>query len=222
MTRRSPLEFDLSVSSAKKKATRKRGMSGEVGSGQKQCEWEGCERPASYRAPKSREKLDEFRWFCLDHVREYNSRWNFYENMDEDEIAENMRSDQLWGRPTWKLGKAPSHSGPAGPHSDGEAWRRFGFEDPLEVLGDKGTLNPGSRQAERQMRERRMPEGVRRALETLNLDALATRKEIRLRYKELVKRYHPDQNGGDRSEEIRLAEVLRAWELLKANPMFKD
>lgn len=223
MTRRSPLEFDLSVSSAKKKASRRRGMSGEVGSGQRTCEWEGCESHAGYRAPKSREKLNEFRWFCLEHVREYNSRWNFYENMDEDEIAASLRSDQLWGRPTWKLGKAPGYAGPAGgPHSDGEAWRRFGFEDPLDVLGEKGTLNPGSRLAEKKMRERRLPEQVRKALETLELDALATRKDIRVRYKEFVKRYHPDQNGGDRSEEARLMEVLRAWELLKANPMFKD
>ncbi len=222
MTRRTPLEFDLSVSSAKKKSSRKRGMSGEIGAGARECEWEGCEGKGAYRAPKSRDHLDEFRWFCLDHVREYNRRWNFYENMAEDEIQENMRSDQLWGRPTWKLGKAPGYAGPAGPHSDGEAWRRFGFEGPLEVLGDKGTLNPGSRQAEREMRARRLPESVRKALDVLDLDVLTTRKEIRARYKELVKRFHPDQNGGDRSEEARLAEVLRAWESLKSNPMFKD
>ena len=215
--------MDVSVSATKRKTTRARGMSGEVSSSTRQCEWDGCEKPGNYRAPRSRDHLNEFRWFCLDHVREYNSRWNYYENMTEDEITRSVASDQLWGRPTWKLGKEPAHVRAAsGPHADGEAWKRFGMNDPLEVLGENATLNPGEHKSAREARERLLPKLVKRALTVMDLDALATRKEIRSRYKELVKRFHPDQNGGDRSEEARLQEVLWAWDQLKNCDAFKD
>ena len=224
MTKRSPLEFDISVSGAKKKTGRARGMTGEIASSKQVCEWDGCEKQGKYRAPRSRERLNEYRWFCLEHVREYNSRWNFYENMSEDEITESMQSDQLWGRPTWKLGKQPGYAtaGTGGPHSDGNAFKRLGMTDPLEALGEKATLNPGERAQAKEVRERLLPKSVRRALDVMQLDALATKTEIRLRYKELVKRYHPDQNGGDRSEEARLREVLWAWDQLKSNDSFRD
>ncbi|MEM9724884.1 MAG: J domain-containing protein [Pseudomonadota bacterium] len=222
MTKRSPMDFDISVSASKKKTTRPRGMTGEVSSSQQKCEWEGCDCPGTYRAPRSREKLDEFRWFCLEHVREYNSRWNFYENMTEDEITEAMQSDQLWGRPTWKLGKQPAYATGGSPHSDGKAFKRLGMQDPLEALGEKATLNPGERSQAREARAKLLPKAVRRALEIMQLDALATKTEIRLRYKELVKRFHPDQNGGDRSEEARLRDVLWAWDQLKANDSFRN
>ena len=221
-------EFDISVSAAKRRAQKNRGMTGAVGAGERICEWEGCEKKAAYRAPRSRDQLNEFRWFCLDHVREYNSRWNFYENMTEEEINASIQSDQLWGRRTWKFGRGPNAASEGAadgttnhnPHSDGEAWRRFGFDDPIEVLGEKGTLNGEGAQTAA-VRERLLPTATRKALGIMQLDAQTTQKEIRLRYKELVKRFHPDQNGGDRSEEARLRDVLWAWDQLKNNPAFK-
>lgn len=223
MSKRSPFNMDISVSASKQRGGRARGMSGAVSSSTRTCEWEGCNKPAAYRAPRSRDQLDEFRWFCLEHVREYNSRWNYYQDMSEDEVSESTRSDQLWGRPTWKLGKQPGYAtGRQGPHQDGEAWKRFGMEDPLDVLKDKATLNPGERTAAREARDRVLPKTIRRALEIMELDSLATKTEIRLRYKELVKRFHPDQNGGDRSEEARLRDVLWAYDQLKSSDAFKD
>lgn len=222
MTRRTPLNFDVSVSGAKKRAARQRGMTGEVASSKRLCEWEGCQKPGAYRAPKSRDQLDAFRWFCLEHVREYNARWNYYAEMSDEEIAESLKSDQVWGRTTWKFGKDGPGPGVAGPHADGEAWRRFGLEDPLDVLGEKGTLNPGARDEAKRARARLLPKSVRRALEVMDLDPLATKTDIRARYKDLVKRFHPDQNGGDRSEEARLRDVLWAWDQLKNNEAFSD
>lgn len=222
MDKRSPFFKDISVSADKRRRARERGMSGAVGAGERVCEWADCKEKAAYRAPKSPDQLDEFRWFCLEHVRLYNSRWNFYKDMSEEEIVESQRDDKLWGRTTWKMGRPGAGAGDAKtePHRDGEAWRRFGFEDPLEVLGERATLNPGDRRAE--ARARLLPKATRRALEVMSLEATATRSEIRLRYKELVKRYHPDQNGGDRSEEHRLREVLQAWETLKDDSSFTD
>ncbi|MCI4661308.1 MAG: J domain-containing protein [Neomegalonema sp.] len=220
MTGRKPLDFDISVGAAKKRAAKKRGRSGAVNTTSEiQCEWPDCTEKGTFRAPYSRDRLDEYRWFCQAHVREYNARWNFYENMSEDEIAQNMAKDRLWGRDTWTMGKA---NGQANPHSDGMAWKRNGFTDPLDVLGVNATLNPGANLDAKRAKERTLPKTVRKALEIFELDALTTRQEIRLRYKELVKRYHPDQNGGDRSEEARLQDVLWAWEQLKSNTSFPD
>ena len=221
MSRRSPFDFDISVSGSKQKTARKRGMTGRVDTSRRVCEWEGCEKPGDYRAPRSRDAVNEFRWFCLDHVREYNSRWNYYADMTEEEIAASMQSDQLWGRETWAMGKGPRAAWMASPHNDGEAWKRFVFDDPLQVLGENATLNPGARDDVKEVRARLLPQPIRRALEIMELDALATREQIRLRYKELVKRFHPDQNGGDRSEEARLRDVLWAYDQLKNHEAFK-
>jgi hypothetical protein len=221
MSKRPSLNFDISVSAAKRKAAKKRAMTGEVGASHKQCEWPDCAHTGSYRAPKSRDKIGEFRWFCLDHVREYNSRWNFYENMTDEEVSKSMENDRLWGRQTWKMGKPPEGTA-TNPHEDGQAWRRFGLEDPLEILGDKGTINPGDNIEAKRARARLLPRSIRKALNVMQLDALATKSDIRNAYKELVKRYHPDQNGGDRSEEARLREVLWAWDQLKKSDAFAE
>ena len=50
------------------------------------CEHPGCAEAGEFRAPRSRENLNQYRWFCLEHVREYNSKWDFYAGMSEDEI----------------------------------------------------------------------------------------------------------------------------------------
>ncbi len=223
MKRRKPLDFDISVSSTKKKGSRPRGMSGAVEGATRTCEWEGCNKPAAYRAPKSRDQLDEFRWFCLDHVREYNKNWNYYAEMSEDEIAQSMEKDRAWGRPTWKLGQGKGGTEDGKPHADGEAWRRFGFDDPMQVLGENATLNPGAaREHQKQARERLLPKALRKALDVMALDSQANKQDIRLRNKEQVKRYNPDQNGGDRSEETRLREVLWAWDQLKGSDAFPE
>ena len=39
---------------------------------------------------------------------------------------------------------------------------------------------------------------------------------IKARFKELVKRHHPDANGGDRSSEDKLREIIQAYNYLKS------
>jgi len=56
----------------------------------------------------------------------------------------------------------------------------------------------------------------RKALDTLGLDADATKHQVKMRFKELVKRHHPDANGGDRSTEDRLIEVIQSYNYLKS------
>lgn len=213
--RRNPFNLDMSVSADKKRRSRTRGGSGAVETSGRVCEKPGCGKPGKFRAPKSPDNLDDFHWFCLDHVREYNLKWNFFETLPEDELEQRVEADRVWGRATRPFGD-PGHQ----PHSDGRAWQRFGYDDPLEVLGDKGTMNPGGDRA--RVQQRRLPPTERRALEILDAHDSQSKSEIRQQYKALVKDLHPDMNGGRRDDEARLAEVVWAWEQIKASRSFRD
>src|SRR5580693_10074255 len=69
------------------------------------CDHPGCIGVGDFRAPKSRLDLHDYHWFCLEHVRAYNSAWNYYAGMSETEIESEIRYDTVWQRPTWKLGQ---------------------------------------------------------------------------------------------------------------------
>ena len=214
-TGKSPFDFDISVSADKRRRQRARGMSGAVESSSKGCEHPGCDKPGKYRAPKSPDNLDEFHWFCLAHVREYNLKWNFFENDSEAELERQFAADKVWERPT-----KPFKNGAEG-HPEGRAWQRFGFDDPFEVLGDKGTQNGAAQHAEARP-QRRLPATERKALTILEVSDTATKSELRAAYKALVKVLHPDMNGGKRDDEDRLAEVVWAWEQVKDSRSFTD
>jgi DnaJ-domain-containing protein 1 len=218
MPRPSPFEFDISVSADKRRRTRARGMSGAVESSARRCDKPGCAKPGKYRAPKSRDQLDDYWWFCLDHVREYNQRWNFFEGSSDEELERQFAADRVWERPTRPLRDTVGQS----PHAEGRAWARFGLNDPMDLLGDKATLNPAAARAEASRLERRLPPTERRALEILDAREMKTKAEIRKQYKTLVKDLHPDMNAGRRDDEARLAEVVWAWEQIKASRVVPD
>lgn|SRR5690625_2736272 len=227
MPQRSPLDYDISVTADKRRRARSRGMSGAFESSTQQCEWPGCEGRGSYRAPVSPERLSEYRWFCLDHVRSYNRAWNFFDGWSEEELDAQARADRTWERPTWSLREGMRHPGQGSPHAEGRAWARWGMADPFEILGDAATRNPGAERDEMKGMEgrrfRRLELVEKRAMDTLGLaHEVEERTEVRTRYRELVKDLHPDMNAGARTDEDRLARVLRAWEILKKSPNFRD
>jgi len=163
-------------------------------SGARRCDCPGCEAEGLYRAPVSRDRLDCFYWFCLEHVRAYNLAWNYYKDMSETEIELHRRNDAVWRRPSWPFGRAPGWGG------EGT------FRDDFGFFGGEGA-NPARRQA---VTERE------KALETLGLDFNATFTDAKRRYKDLVKRLHPDANGGDSAAEELLKGVNQAFAVLKA------
>ena len=133
MSKSDPFGFDMSVSNDKKKRTRgKRGMSGAFETSTRVCEHEGCEESGKYRAPKSPDSLEEYFWFCKDHVRAYNLKWNFF-NGSEEELAAQIDKDRVWERETK----------PFGSKDEARAWSRLGIDDPHQVLGENATRNPG-------------------------------------------------------------------------------
>lgn len=200
----------MSVSSAKKRKTRgKRGMSGAFETSTRFCEHPGCREKGEYRAPRSPDHLDEFLWFCKDHVRDYNLKWNFFNGSSEDEMDAQVESDRVWNRETKPFNRKSEEQ---------RAWARLGVDDPHQVLGDNATQNPGKSITG----TRRLPPTERRALEILEARDHWTKIEIRKQYKALIKVLHPDMNGGDRSDEERLQEVVWAWDQIKESRSFRD
>jgi hypothetical protein len=166
------------------------------------CEQPGCPEPGAFRAPRDRKTLNEYRWFCLEHVRAYNRAWDYYKGMSPGEIERHLREDTGWQRPTWPLGRL----GGANPF-DPEVMR-----DPLGVLSD--TPLHQQRRA-KQPRADEPPAELRAALDVLGLGWPIDSLALRSRYKELAKRYHPDANGGDRQAEERLKDINRAYSLVR-------
>jgi DnaJ domain len=168
------------------------------------CDHPGCAGEGLYRAPKNRESLREYYWFCLDHVRAYNRAWDFCRGMSADDIEAMIRGDIVGNRPTWPLGWA------GGPHDE----RKSKLDDPFGFFDEGGEADgarkPGAK-----------PPGPKSeadlAMETLGLTAPVTWEALRARYKLLVKRFHPDANGGDTAAEEKLKSINQAYATLKSS-----
>jgi hypothetical protein len=173
------------------------------------CQWPGCGAPATHRAPKGRLRATEYWRFCLEHVREYNNSYNFFAGMSDDAIARYQKEDVTGHRPTWKMGSLGGQRGRPGR----AGFRSAGWaaEDPFELF-DGGRASRAKPAAE----GRKILNAQRRALDTLGLEADASRTDIKKRFKMLVKRHHPDANGGDRGSEDRLRDIIAAYNYLKA------
>jgi curved DNA-binding protein CbpA len=176
--------------------------------GERACDHPGCGKAATARAPKSREMLNEHYWFCQPHAAEYNRNWNFFAGMSEGEVRRRQQEELFTGgRPTWEM-KAGRFSREAAAFQS-KFQRGQGYRDPYNLFG----RNAGRPTAEPE--ERRLGKIERNALADLDLDANADGPKIRTRYTELVRRLHPDANGGDRSGENRLQRVIRAYQALR-------
>ena len=179
------------------------------------CEWPGCNGAATHRAPKGRTREKEYWRFCLDHVREYNHSYNFFAGMSDDDIASYQKDAVVGHRPTWKMGmnggkpSTRSHSARFQPS--------FDADDPLDLFrhfGADAARAMASACAGAKAASSAMP-SARRSTPS-GLEPEATTHEIKVRFKMLVKRHHPDANGGDRSTEDRLREIIQAYKYLKS------
>ncbi|MGA0542279.1 J domain-containing protein [Neotabrizicola sp. VNH66] len=210
MVSKNPFDFDIRVSSDKKRKTAgRRGPAAPETTG-RGCDYPGCTLPGQFRAPKSRDQLDDWFWFCKDHIREYNLKWNFFDGTSDEEFKKILDKDRLWERETKPFSRK----------DDGNAWARMGVNDPMEILGEKATLNRGPAPAGGATRK--LPPTERKALEILDARDTMTKPEIRKQYKALIKVLHPDMNGGDRSQEQMLQEVVWAWDQIKDSRYFRD
>ncbi|KZK77423.1 Chaperone protein DnaJ [Pseudovibrio sp. W64] len=174
------------------------------------CEWDGCDQPGTHKAPKGRDREGQYFHFCVDHVKAYNKSYNYFSGMDDDSVRSYQRDSMTGHRPTWKMGV--NSQADAANARDGSR-TNIGGED----VNDPHNIFAGATGARSQPQEpqRKVLALEKRSFETLNLRVTARGAEIKTRYKELVKIHHPDANGGDRSSEDRLREIIQAYNVLK-------
>jgi hypothetical protein len=177
------------------------------------CEWEGCNEPGLYPAPKGRGLEGQYHRYCLDHVREYNKGYNYFSGLPDEEVVKQQKNDTVGGRPTWFVGVnswSKSRGRGRGRPKGGYA-HRFETQDPFGLFGENapGGSKPGAAP------RRPLKRLELKALRQLNLEDNATKADIKARFKELVKRLHPDHNRGDRSSEDKLREVIQAYNYLR-------
>ena len=177
------------------------------------CEFAGCDKAGTHRAPKGRQHEGEYHRFCLDHVRLYNKSYNYFAGLDDDSIAAYQKDSLTGHRPTWSMGVNPD--GEKRDHVNRARTRSWGesFSDPFEMFrgysGHERTAAP-------EPPERKLKTLEQRSFETLDLEGSERGAAIKTRFKALVKRLHPDANGGDRSTEDRLREIIQAYNYLKS------
>lgn len=175
---------------------------------QRVCEHPGCQEPGEHRAPKDRQ-LSDYQWLCLEHVREFNRRWNFFDGLNDAQVEDHIRQDTYWQRPTWKMGRNGASTRSDGPD----------INDPFNVYRDH--VGPGAADARRRwqqhQQDRRAPKAESpedKALQVMGLDWPLEKETLRSRYLTLVKQHHPDVNQGDKDAEDRLKEINAAYRLL--------
>ncbi|HEY1244074.1 MAG TPA: J domain-containing protein [Hyphomicrobiaceae bacterium] len=167
------------------------------------CQWKGCHSVGLYKAPVGRGQEGKYYLFCLDHVRQFNASYNYFEGWSTAQVEAFQKDAVIGHRPTWKTGTggdirgAPKTGGFDGP-----------FVDPHAFLG--GRLG-----RDKAAPARRLKPLERKSLEALGLAEGVQRDQIKHRFKELVKRHHPDANGGDKRSENKLREIIQAYNYLK-------
>jgi hypothetical protein len=181
------------------------------------CAVSGCPEAGEFRAPPegghgASSDGPRWRWLCLEHVREFNQKYNFFSGMSADEIADAQRPYAGWERETRAFSSNATSPPP----------RWSDFSDPLDAIGAK--FRDRMRRAAQADRQRTDGKFVspddRKAMDLMGLDLDADRKTLRARYTELVRRFHPDHNGGDRSHEQALQDVIAAYGQLRKAPIF--
>lgn len=169
------------------------------------CDWAGCTEEGTHKA-LGRGRENEYWRYCVKHVREYNQNYNFFQGMKDDAVlayqkdADRASSDLEDGN-VGKRGKR------------GAAEEICAAADPFGVFHEQKAHVHAEPVTER--RTIRNAPSAKRSIRSVSRSRRRPRKSKR-GSRELVKRHHPDVNGGDRSTEDRLVEIIQAYNYLKS------
>ena len=163
------------------------------------CMAEGCFDRGTHPAPKNRHELRSHIWFCLNHIRMFNSQWNYYDGLEGEALEREIRRATTWERPSWKFGTGPSAKiANSEPFED-----KFSFFDEPETKTHIAAQN--------------LTVEEKKAYALLELEPSADEKTIKQKYKALAKKLHPDHNRSDPAAEDRLKEINLAYAVLRKN-----
>ena len=192
-------------------AVRHQKYHGRIAGSPRACAHPGCEEAGEFRAPGSRAASfngpGDYRWLCLDHVRAFNAGYDWFEGMSAEEILHAQHPLSGW------RSESPTVRAAAGIDA---APRWADFADPLEAIAARAR----ARRETMRSPQKAMTADERRAFEAMDLPLDADRTALRKRYLELVRKLHPDRNGGDRRHEARLQAVIEAYQFLRGSRLF--
>ena len=161
------------------------------------CDWNKCSKTAIYKAPAEKDNSRKFRLFCLEHIKIFNKNWNYFSDMNENEIEYFIKSDLTWHKPTKSFGSS-------------ENFFNILWGNALE---DKFNIFKNSNHKD--FKKTNLSEKDRYALEILGLKYETKWSDIQKKFKTLVKKYHPDKNHGSKKYEDILKKVTLAYSQLK-------
>ena len=166
------------------------------------CDKEQCNEIGEYKAPKSRIKLKEYYYFCLNHVKEYNKSWDFYKGLTVNQIEQAMSKDTIWDRPSWPLKGKPSKI----------------MEQINELFNnDNNFFEKDSYYYgfyKNKLIDETLTKEQNNALKLLDLKLPANLDQIKKKYKKLVKIFHPDVNGNNKEAENKFKEINESYKIL--------
>ena len=165
------------------------------------CDSYKCTEKGEYKAPKSRILLNDYFYFCLNHIKEYNKSWDFYKGMTVDQIENSMRSDAVWDRPSWPL--------------KGEYTNDF---DEFDEYIDDFIKTKNNKVNENYFKNKLLNETLTieeaQALKELELEVPISLEKVKKNYKKLVKIFHPDVNGNNKKAEEKFKQINESYKLL--------
>ena len=175
----------------------------------KKCDSPKCNEKGEYRAPKSRVMLNEYFYFCLDHIKEYNKSWDFYKGMSVEQIENSIRSDTFWDRPSWPLKNSFKNI----------------FDEFNEYIEDFVKTNDekiNDAYFKNKLLDENLTLEEAKALKELDLKMPISLEKIKKNYKKLVKIFHPDVNGNNKDAEEKFKQINESYKLLLKKFMKKN
>ncbi len=153
------------------------------------CDHAGCTKAGEYRAPKDR-SLKEYYWFCLEHVQEYNAKWNYYgDETVEDENEEQRRKFRFSSHIKYNFG--------------------FDFNGKYNIFEDFSPLSEVS--------SIHLTPEERKGLQIMEVELSGlTAETLKKAYKQAVKKYHPDINRANIEAEEKFKIISTAYKSLLA------
>ncbi len=171
-----------------------------------ECAWEGCDKSGTHKAPMGRNREGQYINFCIDHVRQYNKNFNYFSGLNDDEIAKYQKENITGHRPT-----RPMSTRRSGQPVNPDTLRATpGWHSQV-----RSRLTPDGKRIPASNGPRKLKRLEEKSLRDLGLPSTASSEHITSKYKTLVKQNHPDANGGDRSSEDRLRQIIQAYKHLK-------
>ena len=168
----------------------------------RKCDKDDCNKKGEFKAPKSRLLLNEYYFFCIEHIKEYNKSWDFYKGLNVNQIENSMRDDVIWNRPSWPL--------KGNPYKIIEQINTYFSENLEEFADDKNS----TQYFRNKLLDEQLTLEENKALSNLNLKLPLSLEKIKKNYKKLVKIFHPDVNGNNKKAEDKFKEINKSYKIL--------